>query len=240
MPDLEALGDAVTGAVLAGAVEPKTGPGRRRAHARAQLPQLRDATDRPVLRGLRPESACPPDASRLSSTTCSRACSISKARSGGRCRCSPGGRASLTRRYIAGERARFVSPIALFLFSVFLMFAVLNLTGMLGRHRRRARSMLTSALRSASQKADIAKLEKQRAANAAAGAPVTDLDRKIASEKDGSRRSWRKSGKAALRPRRVSMTRRRPGCATWSERRKRTPSWWSTRCRTRPRNSAGC
>jgi hypothetical protein len=31
---------------------------------------------------------------------------------------------SLTRRYIAGERARFVSPIALFLFSVFLMFAV--------------------------------------------------------------------------------------------------------------------
>jgi hypothetical protein len=32
---------------------------------------------------------------------------------------------ALTRRYIAGERARFVSPIALFLFSVFLLFAVL-------------------------------------------------------------------------------------------------------------------
>ena len=31
---------------------------------------------------------------------------------------------SLTRRYIHGERARFVSPLALFLFSVFLMFAV--------------------------------------------------------------------------------------------------------------------
>ena len=30
----------------------------------------------------------------------------------------------LTRRYVAGERARFVSPLALFLFSVFLMFAV--------------------------------------------------------------------------------------------------------------------
>ena len=30
----------------------------------------------------------------------------------------------LTRRYIAGERARFVSPLALFLFSVFLMFAI--------------------------------------------------------------------------------------------------------------------
>ncbi|MDO6415906.1 DUF3667 domain-containing protein [Sphingomonas sp. BIUV-7] len=36
----------------------------------------------------------------------------------------------LTKRYIAGERAKFVSPIALFLFSVFLMFAVVsNLSG---------------------------------------------------------------------------------------------------------------
>lgn len=36
----------------------------------------------------------------------------------------------LTRRYIAGERARFVSPLALFLLSVFFMFAVLsNLPG---------------------------------------------------------------------------------------------------------------
>src|SRR3982751_1883776 len=34
----------------------------------------------------------------------------------------------LTRRYIDGERARFVSPIALFLFSVFLMFGVIGLT----------------------------------------------------------------------------------------------------------------
>lgn len=34
----------------------------------------------------------------------------------------------LTRDYIDGQRARFVSPMALFLFSVFIMFAVLNLT----------------------------------------------------------------------------------------------------------------
>lgn len=32
----------------------------------------------------------------------------------------------LTRRYITGQRVRFVSPIALFLFSVFLMFAVVS------------------------------------------------------------------------------------------------------------------
>ena len=36
----------------------------------------------------------------------------------------------LTHRYVAGERARFVSPMAMFLFSVFLMFAVVaNLPG---------------------------------------------------------------------------------------------------------------
>ncbi|MFA6116192.1 MAG: DUF3667 domain-containing protein [Sphingomonas sp.] len=33
---------------------------------------------------------------------------------------------ALTRRYIAGERARFVSPLALFLFSVFLLFATIH------------------------------------------------------------------------------------------------------------------
>ena len=34
----------------------------------------------------------------------------------------------LTRRYIDGERAKFVSPMALFLFSIFLMFAVASFT----------------------------------------------------------------------------------------------------------------
>lgn len=35
----------------------------------------------------------------------------------------------LTRRYIEGQRARFVSPIALFLFAIFLMFAIAGITG---------------------------------------------------------------------------------------------------------------
>lgn len=35
----------------------------------------------------------------------------------------------LTRRYIHGERAKFVSPMALFLFSIFLMFAVFQALG---------------------------------------------------------------------------------------------------------------
>jgi hypothetical protein len=37
----------------------------------------------------------------------------------------------LTRRYIDGERAKFVSPVALFLFIVFLTFAVMGMTGAL-------------------------------------------------------------------------------------------------------------
>lgn len=36
----------------------------------------------------------------------------------------------LTRRYIEGERARFVSPMALFLFSIFFMFAVFSWVGL--------------------------------------------------------------------------------------------------------------
>jgi hypothetical protein len=36
----------------------------------------------------------------------------------------------LTRRYIHGERAKFVSPMALFLFSIFLMFAVFQAVGL--------------------------------------------------------------------------------------------------------------
>lgn len=35
----------------------------------------------------------------------------------------------LTRRYIDGERARFVSPMAMYLFSVFTLFAVLSILG---------------------------------------------------------------------------------------------------------------
>ena len=36
---------------------------------------------------------------------------------------------TLTRRYVMGERARFVSPLALFLFTVFLLFATISWVG---------------------------------------------------------------------------------------------------------------
>lgn len=76
----------------------------------------------------------------------------------------------LTRRYVHGERARFVSPLALFLFSVFLMFATFSWIGMpLGPNKTEAnrggtvlnRSQLTAELAKANAK--VARLEKQSA-----------------------------------------------------------------------------
>ena len=43
----------------------------------------------------------------------------------------------LTRRYIDGERAKFISPMALYLFTVFVMFAVISFTPMSSTTRRR-------------------------------------------------------------------------------------------------------
>jgi hypothetical protein len=88
----------------------------------------------------------------------------------------------LTRRYIAGERARFVSPIALYLFTVFLAFAVLNFSGALGNGARGFKPDLGTAV--SHQREIVAKLEKDRAAALAAGKSVARLDKKLASEKE--------------------------------------------------------
>jgi hypothetical protein len=83
-----------------------------------------------------------------------------------------------TRRYIDGERARFVSPIALFLFSVFLMFAVLSLAGpSVSQSDARMRTQIAQPL--AAEKAKLARLEADRATAAAARAPTEGLDKQI-------------------------------------------------------------
>ena len=89
----------------------------------------------------------------------------------------------MTRRYIAGERARFVSPVALYLFTVFLMFAVLNFTGQLapGTGAHIPQQGLKTGI--AEDQAEIAKLEVQRKADVDAGKDVAALDRKIAKDK---------------------------------------------------------
>ena len=87
----------------------------------------------------------------------------------------------MTRRYIAGERARFISPIALYLFTVFAMFAVLNFTGTLGSTGKNFKEGLKTEI--AEEQAAIAKLEAKRKTEAAAGKDVAATDRKIAKHK---------------------------------------------------------
>jgi hypothetical protein len=127
MPDLEAIGDAATGVVLAKTVEPRTGADNGHTHEknclncgaelagdychacgqRAHVHRTLHAFWHDLLHGVlhfegKVWHTLPLLAWR------------------------PG---ELTRRYIDGERAKFVSPMALFLFSVFLMFAVASFSG---------------------------------------------------------------------------------------------------------------
>ena len=82
----------------------------------------------------------------------------------------------LTRRYIAGERARFVSPVALYLFTVFLMFAVLSFTGALNPSG-------LSLNGAKEQQAELAKLQTERAEAMRLHRDVASLDRRIERQK---------------------------------------------------------
>jgi hypothetical protein len=84
----------------------------------------------------------------------------------------------LTRRYIEGQRATYVSPIALFLFSVFLMFAAVETTDVgLGNTPASVKQGITEELKKDQQK--LARLESDRAAAAKAGKATKSLDEKI-------------------------------------------------------------
>ena len=84
----------------------------------------------------------------------------------------------LTRRYIEGERARFVSPVALYLFTVFLMFAVLSFTGALNS----GGINLDKSLKE--ERTALATLQTDRASALNSGRDVASLDRRIARQKD--------------------------------------------------------
>lgn len=85
----------------------------------------------------------------------------------------------MTRRYIAGERAKFISPVALYLFTVFAMFAVLNFTGALSADPAEGfREELRAEI--ALDEAALAKLEAERKSASTAGKDIAELDRQIA------------------------------------------------------------
>jgi hypothetical protein len=81
----------------------------------------------------------------------------------------------LTRRYIDGQRARFVSPIALFLFCVFITFAVVGLTS--GTMHASAKASADAAKELSKDETKLSVLQGQRAA--ASGAEAARLDEKI-------------------------------------------------------------
>ena len=83
----------------------------------------------------------------------------------------------LTRRYIEGERASFVSPIALFLFSAFLMFAV---AGMTGAFDSAGNPQRTTAQEIARASAKIERLEASRAEAIAEKRSTARIDERIA------------------------------------------------------------
>lgn len=96
----------------------------------------------------------------------------------------------LTRRYIAGERARFVSPMAMFLFSIFTMFAIFQILGIstptdLDARAAKPTAALQSALTHAEEgrAKDIAKRDRLAADDsdrADLNADIAKADREIA------------------------------------------------------------
>ena len=85
----------------------------------------------------------------------------------------------MTRRYVEGERARFVSPVALYLFTVFLMFAVLNFTGTMDRSAVAGSDNFGVA----EERANLKRLEGERATAVARRADIAAIDRRIATKK---------------------------------------------------------
>lgn len=86
----------------------------------------------------------------------------------------------LTRDYIEGKRASFVSPMALFLFSVFLMFAVVSsLTSPIKINDEGAKQAI--AANADKSERNVTQLTAERAALAAAGRPTATIDKRLAS-----------------------------------------------------------
>jgi hypothetical protein len=81
----------------------------------------------------------------------------------------------LTRRYIDGQRARFVSPIALFLFCVFLMFAVVGLSSSNVHVKMKTQADVAQGLHDDQQR--LAVLQRMRAG--ASGPVAAKLDQQI-------------------------------------------------------------
>lgn len=89
----------------------------------------------------------------------------------------------LTREYIDGKRARYLSPIALFLFTVFVSFALWSALGGFGEIENPIDTASQEEIGASTEmlRDEVRRLEQQRDAAIAAGEPVDDLDVQIIS-----------------------------------------------------------
>jgi Protein of unknown function (DUF3667) len=175
--ELEAAGDVITGAVVGRAVEPGHGEGRVVAHGTC----LNCGT---VLHGRHCHDCG--QVARVHRTLAAIGNDILHGvfhfegkiwRTLPKLLISPG---DLTRRYVHGERARFVSPLALFLFSVFLMFAVFETVGgPIHSNRSDAERESIAMTRINEIKAENAALVQKRAAMVARNENVAAIDAKL-------------------------------------------------------------
>jgi hypothetical protein len=178
MPDLEGIGDAVTGGLVARAVEPRAGEADGHTH----------------------EKKCLNCGALLAGAYCHDCGQMAHVhrtlgafwhdllhsvlhfegkvwRTLPMLAWRPG---DLTRRYVEGERARFVSPMALFLFSVFLMFIVFTTLGGPFDIRNDAEERTGSAQEYRADRvkvlADIRELQAERRQRIAARQSTTEVD----------------------------------------------------------------
>ena len=124
----EAIGDLVSGGLFARAVQPRAAAHAHDAHADHACLNCGAALDGPFCRACGQEAHVHRSASAILHDLVHGVLHLE-----GRFWATlpmlafkPG---ELTRRYIAGERRKFVSPMSFFLFSVFSMFAVLSVLG---------------------------------------------------------------------------------------------------------------
>jgi hypothetical protein len=91
----------------------------------------------------------------------------------------------LTRRYVVGERAKFVSPMAMFLFTVFAMFAVFQMVGIGAPTDLAAEALLPEQMAETRDrlKQDVSSLEKDLAAAQRSGEDVEATQADLAKAK---------------------------------------------------------
>ena len=108
----------------------------------------------------------------------------------------------LTRRYIHGERAHFVSPMAMFLFSVFTMFAVMQIMGISPPPEVGGSSQFRAGLETGWTESALQNARAKRAALNAGEPRAVALDREIArlSGELAELRSKPMAGGAAAKP----------------------------------------